>query len=344
MEKPAIAGARSAGATPRVRVGTGWFAAGATGQTGAMTADAVAPSGEQHEISYGAHRAVAVSVGGGLRSYAVDGRAVLDGYAADAMADGARAQTLVPWPNRVRDGQWEWDGQQRQLALTEPEQHNAIHGLVRWQPWSLLDRDASGVRLGCTSYPQPGFPWPFSVVNDIRLSDRGVAQTTTVTNLGTTPMPFAAGSHPYITAGTPTVDSAVLHLPARTWLPTGDQQIPTGREPVAGTPYDFRDPKPVGDVQIDYTYTDLERDADGIFRLRLADPDGGTAVTFWVGPEFPYVEIFTGDALPDAGRRRQGLGVEPMTGPPNALASGTDVLVLDPGASWSGSWGIDPEA
>ena len=65
----------------------------------------VAPSGEQFEIRYGEQRAVAVEVGGGLRTYSVGDRAVLDGYAVDAACDGARCQTLVPWPNRVQDGQ-----------------------------------------------------------------------------------------------------------------------------------------------------------------------------------------------------------------------------------------------
>src|SRR4051794_33039142 len=95
------------------------------------------PSGAQYEISAGSHRAVVVAVGGGLRSYRVDGRDVFDGYDGDRMADGARGQTLAPWPNRVKDGAWTWNGEEQQLPLTEPDKHNAIHGLVRWLGWSL---------------------------------------------------------------------------------------------------------------------------------------------------------------------------------------------------------------
>ena len=303
----------------------------------------IPPSGEQHEITHGDHRAVVVSVGGGLRCYEFRGEPVLDGYAEDAMADGARAQTLVPWANRVQDGVWQWQGETMQLALTEPEQHNAIHGLVRWMPFALVERSTSAVSLACTSYPQPGYPWPLHVRNDVSLSDDGVTVRTSITNAGRTPAPVAAGSHPYITVGTPTVDTAVLHLPGETWIPTGEQQIPTGREPVEGTPYDFRSPRPIGDVELDYTYTDLHRDDDGAFRLRLAAPDGGRAVTFWVGPAYGFVEIFTGDALPDVSRRRQGLGVEPMTTAPNGLVTGVDIVVLAPGETWTGDWGIRPE-
>lgn len=34
------------------------------------------------------------------------------------------------------------------------------------------------------------------------------------------------------------------------------------------------------------------------------------------------------------------IALEPMTAPPNALNSGTDLIWLEPGVSWSGSWGV----
>ncbi len=268
---------------------------------------------------------------------------MLDGYPLEAMADGARGQTLVPWPNRVKDGRWAWRGEQRQLALTEPEQHNAIHGLVRWLSWRPVEQSATSLGIACAVNPQPGYPWSLRVRNDYRLGDDGIVVRTEITNVGVEAAPVAAGSHPYLTVGTDRVDAAVLHLPADTWLPTGEQQIPVGREPVDGTDYDFRAPRPIGATEIDYTFTDLARDGDGRFRLRLAKPDDSAGVTFWVGPDYPFVEIFTGDALPDDSRRRQGLGVEPMTAPPNALATGECLVVLEPQQSWSGEWGIHPE-
>jgi aldose 1-epimerase len=299
------------------------------------------PSGEQHEIAHGRHRAVVVEVGGGLRSYAVDGHDVLDGYTVDAMADGARGQTLVPWPNRIRDGAWQWKGETKQLALTEPAQHNAIHGLVRWSSWRVVAEGAGHVSLACTSWPQLGYPWPIRVRNDYALDDAGLVVTTTVTNIGAEPAPLAVGFHPYLTVGTDTIDTATLHLPVEQWLPTGDQQIPMGsRRDVEGSAYDFRTPRLIGGTEIDLTFTGLRRDDDGRFRLGLSGPTG-RAVTFWLGPAYDYVEIFTGDALPDPARRRRGLGVEPMTAPPDAFNSGESLVVLGPAEQWTGQWGIE---
>lgn len=298
------------------------------------------PSGEQFVIRHGGQEAIAVEVGGGLRTYTVDGHDVLDGYSADAMCDAARGQTLVPWPNRVKDGQWSWQGSDQQLVLSEPEQHNAIHGLVRWLSWGVVERADSSITLRCESMPQPGYPWRLAVTNTWSLSDSGLTARTSVRNDSDTAAPVAVGFHPYVTVGTPTIDEALLTIPGATRIMTGEQQIPTGREPVDGTPYDFREPRPLGDVEIDYAFADLDRDEDGLARLVMAAPDGGRTVTVWVDAAYPYLEVFTGDALPDLTRRRRGLGVEPMSAPPNAMATGESLVAVAPGEQWAGSWGI----
>jgi aldose 1-epimerase len=305
-----------------------------------VTGETPAPSGEQIELQRGEQTATAVSVGAGIRSYRVGDRDVLDGYPVTAMADGARGQTLMPWPNRVRDGKWSWNGQQLQLALTEPEQHNAIHGLVRWLGWSVLDRGDDHVTFASTSWPQIGYQWPLDLRVRYSLTDTGLVVEQSITNRGTSAAPVAAGAHPYLTVGTPTVDDVVLHVPAEKWLPTGDQQIPTGTENVEGSPFDFRTPRPIGDLRIDYTFTGLQRDSDARFSVRLQHPEEQHHVSLWLDSSYPYVEIFTGDALPDESRRRRGLGIEPMTAPPNGLAMQTDLCVLRPGETWTGRWGI----
>jgi aldose 1-epimerase len=202
-------------------------------------------------------------------------------------------------------------------------------------------RSESAVTLSTTVHPQPGYPWTVEVSNAWRLEDSGLSVTTTVTNRSGTAAPVAVGFHPYLSAGTPTLDDAFLTLPAATRLPTGPQQIPVGTEPVAGSPYDFRDARRIGELPIDFAFTDLVRDADGRCRLRLAGLEGEPGVAFWVDEAYPYLEVFTGDTLAPS-RRRQGLGVEPMSAPPNAMATGESLVVLDTDSCWEGSWGIEP--
>ena len=116
------------------------------------------PTGEQYEISSGAQRAVVTEVGAALRVYAVEDRDVLLGFGADQAIKGGRGQQLIPWPNRIRDGRYEFDGVRQQLALTEPARHNASHGLARHVPWVVTEHTTEAVTLAVTIYPQPGWP------------------------------------------------------------------------------------------------------------------------------------------------------------------------------------------
>src|SRR6516165_1296307 len=103
--------------------------------------DMIAPSGEQIEIVAEDQQAMVVEVGGGLRSYSAGGRELIDGYVAHEMSSSGRGQALIPWPNRLQDGSYEFDGRRHQLPLNEPERRNAIHGLVRWAAWTASTRE-----------------------------------------------------------------------------------------------------------------------------------------------------------------------------------------------------------
>jgi aldose 1-epimerase len=158
-----------------------------------------APSGEQIEIVFAEQRAVIVEVGGGLRSYSASGDALLDGYAADEMSTSGRGQVLLPWPNRLQDGSYEFDGRRHQLALTEPPAHNAIHGLVRWAAWTVAEREPHRVVVEHVLHPQPGYPFSLVLSIEYALSEGGLLVRTTAANVGSEASPYGAGAHPYLT-------------------------------------------------------------------------------------------------------------------------------------------------
>jgi aldose 1-epimerase len=297
------------------------------------------PSGAQYEISFGPHRAVVVELGGGLRTYRVGEREVLDGYPVEAMCDGARGQLLVPWPNRLAGGSYSFAGETLQLPLSEPGAGNAIHGLLRWVNFELRHQQADSVTLGYRLYPQPGWPFQADVEVEYSLSDAGLRVRTTATNTGREACPYGTGAHPYLAAGPAGLDGDTLQFPAARYYPVDDAKIPVGCDPVDGTDFDFREPRRVGSTQLDLAYTGLGRDPDGLVRVHLTTPEGRAAV--WMDSAYDYLEIFTGDSLPDPARRRTGLGVEPMTCAPNAYRSGEGLVRLEPGSSHVATWGIE---
>ena len=300
----------------------------------------IAPSGEQIEIAHGGQRVVVVEVGGGLREYTLDGRNVLDGYGADEMSSSGRGQVLIPWPNRIQDGRYSFDGQEHQLPLDDVEEQDAIHGLVRWGSWVAGDRAENRVVMEHALHPQPGYPFSLALSIEYGLSDAGLLVRTSAVNRGPRPCPYGSGNHPSLALSESHVDSLTLRIPARTLLRSDERGIPVERLPVEGTDYDFRRPRAIGSTVLDHAFTDLERDEDGRARVELRDPDKGNELTLWVDETHPYVMVFSGDPLPDVNRR--SLAVEPMTCPPNAFRTGEDLVQLQPGQSFTSSWGIDP--
>jgi aldose 1-epimerase len=296
------------------------------------------PSGEQFEIAFGEQRVVAVEVGGGLRSYSAGTTDVIDGYGVDAMATGGRGQMLIPWPNRLQEGSYEFDGRRHQLPLTEAEHSNAIHGLVRWVAWRVREHEPHRVVLGHVLHAQPGYPFTLELQIEYQLTASGLAVRTTATNIGKAPCPYGSGAHPYLTLGAETIDDVLLRVPARTALRSDERGIPVGTVAVDGTELDFRTARRIGEAKLDHGYTDLDRGHGGAARVTVETVDG-SGRTLWVDEGYPYVMVFTGD-IPAVQRR--GLAVEPMTCPPNAFRSGEALVTLEPGESHTAAWGLLP--
>jgi aldose 1-epimerase len=292
------------------------------------------PADETHEVVLAAGDArLAVDLrGGGMRRLVVDDWDVLDGYPAGAVPKGSRGAVLVPWPNRVRDGRWTWHGRDLQLDVHSPDQPNAIHGLVAWQPWTVLEQTSSSTSVGTVLQPHPGYPFRLAVALDYELAPDRLGVTMRVRNLGTEAAPLGVGMHPYLHVGANEdggIGGAELDVPARTALDT-DGGLPTG------TTHRFHgDVGRIGHRAFDTPLTDLDREEDGWARVRLRGPLGELVLA--VDGAWSWLQIYTGDTLPE-GQRRRSLAVEPMTCPPNALADNRDLLVLEPGADWAGTW------
>lgn len=288
------------------------------------------PTGQQHALSAHGYDAV-VTQSGVLRLLRHEGRDLVDGFDADAMPSGGRGQLLVPWPNRIRDGRYAFAGTDQQLALTEPKRGNASHGLVRWVSWTLLRHEPAVVELGYLLPAQTGYPWALDLRTTYALGPDGLRVTQAATNLADSPAPYASGAHPYLLAGPGPVDGWSLDLPAHTVLTVDEERLlPTGLASFDGVVGDT-----LAGTVLNHAVTDLDRDGDGIARVRLRD--GGTGVELWVDEHHRWLQVYTADDTPTP---RVSVAVEPMTAPPDAFNSGDDLVVLEPGATFAASWGI----
>lgn len=296
-----------------------------------------APTGQQHTISLGDSHATIVQVAAALRELVIDGVAVTEPYPESATAPFADGIVLIPWPNRVADGRWVLDGAVQQLDITEPARHNALHGLLRFSPYALIENSGSAVTLAATVFPQHGYPFHLDTTVRYELVDGGLAVEHTVHNLSAAAAPVAVGTHPFLRIGDVPTEELTLTVHASTYIEVDDRLNPIAERPVEGTRYDLREATLIGEQFFDTSLGGVQT-RDGV-AATLRAPDG-RQVHLVQDDQHPYVQVFTTPIFPKGGSHGIAVAIEPMTAPPNAFNSGDGLRWVEPGSTWTVRWGI----
>ncbi|MCH4249974.1 MAG: galactose mutarotase [Microbacteriaceae bacterium] len=234
--------------------------------------------------------------------------------------------TLAPWPNRLEDGEYVYQGDRHRAPLDEPERSNALHGLVRNILWEPLPSPDTEIRLTTLLTAVEPYPFPIRLTSRFRPDAHGLHWSLTAQNLGRTSAPYAAALHPYLVAADwtperrPASDGWMLLLPATARLTVDpDRLLPTGVAPLEDAGL-LDATHPIGDRSIDSAYTGFPGSP---VSGRLIDSDGrGAQITF----RTRWAQVYTDDS---DGRR--GVAVEPQTAPANALRGHPDLIELRPG-------------
>lgn len=298
-----------------------------------------AVTGEQFDLSLetssGVIAATITQVAAGIRRLSVRGIDIVPPYEADAKRPWGSGMVLVPWANRIRDGRWLLDGEPQQLAITEPARNNAIHGLLRFSPYSVAARTESTLRLEAKVFPQNGYPFLLDTAVTYRLVDAGMEVTHTITNRSDAAAPVAIGAHPFFTIGDVEPEDLTVTVHVTTHFEADDRQLPTAEVPVEGTDYDLRGGVLLRDLTVDDGFGGAILH-DGVSEHSVAAPDGRT-VTVWGDENFAYWQVFTTDRYPG---QSKAVAIEPMTAPTDAFNSGTGLKWLAPGETWEAGWGV----
>lgn len=297
--------------------------------------------GPQYVLDHDGVRLEVAALAAAIRSLSVDGVQLTEPYGPDVVAPMGCGMVLAPWPNRVRDAVWQLDGEPQLLDVTEPKFHNASHGLLRNTGYTPVEQTDTSLTLGALIAPQHG--WPFLLDTRVRyeLASDGLMVTHEVTNLSERTAPWAVGAHPYFRVGDVPSEELTVTLTGATRLELDDRSNPVGVHPVEGE-YDLRGGRPARGIHLDTGYGSLAN-ADGRADVAWLTAPDGASTTLWADADFRWIQAYSPAAFPrDTEHGGPGLAIalEPMTAPPNALNSGTDLIHLDPGESWQGSWGV----
>ena len=179
--------------------------------------------------------------------------------AASWIADGP-CMGKVPgrFANRIARGHFTLEGKEYTLAINNGP--NALHGGPEGFMNQIWDArtvgDNSVVMVYCAEDGEEGYPGNLIVTAEYTWSD---ANELTLRLGATTDAPTVINltNHAYFNLDGENAGSVLDHelrLNASRWLPTDETQIPTGElAPVAGTPMDFTELKPIGkDIKADF--------------------------------------------------------------------------------------------
>lgn len=255
---------------------------------------------------------------------------------------------LFPLPNRTRVGRYQFEGETHQLDINYKD-GNAIHGLVCDRAWTLSATGADDERgawatanFDTRHFPEVLRQYPFECVitATYTLRDSALNLAVEVENVGARNLPMGFGIHPWFPfpfskAGKRAECTLKLPVKAR-WVPESSTQfLPTGEIlPIAGTKYDFRKGRALGEIFLDEVFTGLEFGADGIHRAQASDPASGVTI------EIESMNVFR-EFVVYAPLHREILCLEPYTGTTdtvNLQNAGIDagLIVLAPEQTWKG--------
>ncbi len=291
--------------------------------------------GRSYSLTSGRYSASITEVGATLRSLTLDGHDVILPFDADAFPVSCQGQELLPWPNRIRDGHYVFEGVDQQVPITEIDRNTALHGLTLWLAWTVVSLDEDRLVQRVVLHGQPGWPGVLECEITHSLDSQGLTVGVRARNVGAGPVPFGYGAHPYllVPGASGPIDAWTLAAPVDRYVSVDERLLPTGVEDVSGTANDLRTGVPLGDREFDTAFRFTEAPTKR-WEARLSC--GSHSTTMWIDPPLSWLQVFTPPA-------RHAVAVEPMTCGPDAFNEGPthdSMMVLAPGDEISLTWGL----
>lgn len=227
---------------------------------------------------------------------------------------------LLPFPNRLAKGSYQFEGKSYQLECNDPGHDNALHGLFWDESYEIVEQSEAAIRL---RFDYKGnraeYPFPFRFEVSYSFTHDGLSIALHYENTGTTNAPFGLGWHPYFAAALG-IDVTEFQMPEAKRVLVDDKMIPTGEKVVVDQ---FKEPIPLTGTLLDDCF-ELENDRFTSVRYRVDLTN--TLFMEFSSRDFPYLQVFTA-------KNRRSLAIEPMTCSIDAFNNGDGLLVFAPGES-----------
>jgi aldose 1-epimerase len=260
---------------------------------------------------------------------------IIEGVTDAELLDGnkkSRSTKLVPFPNRIENARYEFNGKTYQLPINHGK--HAIHGLIYDKTLEVVrmqqNRNKASIKLrynydGSLS----GYPFKYTAIMAYSLSKNGsFACETIIANTGSSPIPVGDGWHPYFkTKGK--VDRLKLKIPSKYRVEV-TELIPTGKL----IPEEYPDFITIGNRKYDTGFAIDPK--EGKAATEIYDPELDVKIVVWQETgkwKYNYLQVY----IPE---NRSSIAIEPMSCAANAFNNKIGLIVLEPGQSFNASYGV----
>jgi len=247
-----------------------------------------------------------------------------------------KSANLLPFPNRLKNGKYTFNGADYQLPQNYKDEGNAAHGFIYDKSFELIntiisEKEAQVILRYDYDGSIPGYPFPLRIQYDYKLSiETGFQCHTKVHNLAHTEIPFGCGWHPFFTLNEK-VDKLKLKFNAEDHILFDGGLIPNGMSEnfnqfetfslINGQPFDscFKLPE-TSNIQ----YTEL---LDEVENLKIVLwQETGLA-------KYNYLQLY----IPPL---RESIAIEPMTCNVNAFNNQDGLIRLKSGQKFTAKYGV----
>lgn len=245
--------------------------------------------------------------------------------------------TLAPWPNRLADANWEFDGEKFHGEINETRTNNRNHGLVFDREFDVVFQSQNQIVFQTEFGDDEVYPFKALFQVAYVLEPFGLHVEYSIQNFTDRKIPFAVGGHPYFLVS----PESLIQLKARAQLGFNSRQLPTGEILEATQSIaDLSVGKSFRYLKLDDCFTGLDFDAEGFATTRITH-ETNQIIEIKQRRNMPYLMVYT---VADFGYQEKSGGaiaVEPLSAPPNALRTGTGLTWLEPHQVEKFEWSIE---
>lgn len=223
---------------------------------------------------------------------------------------------LSPWVNRVRNGNYSFEGRNYQLPINEENLGNAIHGLLARKPFSYQIEGSKAIVRFVYQAEEKAYPFPFETTLTYEFDANNVFHMQfEAKNTGEGNMPFACGWHPYFKLPEGELPDWKIRFESLSKFHSDSQMIPMREEP-----YDASHGVNLGEETLDNVFRLIPMD-----KHRTVFESGQSTLTLEQSSiDFPFLVVFAPD-------NENCLAIEPMTANTDAFNTGDGLRILAPG-------------